>query len=100
MEQNIKEDELWFMSECFKYISDHGRGDEDNRVFFDRFLTPRLIININPDRINYKRAWKILEKWDDNGWYEYGVSLDLGWITEEGHQHFADILRKPTPASN
>ena len=29
--------------------------------------------------INYKRCWRYLE---NRGWYEYGVTLDLGWLTE------------------
>ncbi len=34
-------------------------------------------------RINHpKQAWRTLEKWCRQGTYEYGVSLDLGWLTE------------------
>lgn len=41
---------------------------------------------INSDRcvIHHKRAWYLLEKWVRKSWYDYGVSLDLGWFTEEG----------------
>lgn len=35
-------------------------------------------------QIPYKRCMYILEKWVEKGWYDYGVSLDLGWLTEEG----------------
>lgn len=31
-----------------------------------------------------KRAWGILEKWTSRGWYEYGVAVDMGWLTSEG----------------
>lgn len=41
--------------------------------------------------INHKRAWSLLEKWERNGWYEYGVSLDLGWLTAEGKQKASEI---------
>lgn len=34
----------------------------------------------------YKRVLFLLEKWTDKGWYDYGVSLDLGWLTEEGRK--------------
>jgi len=34
--------------------------------------------------MNHKRADYILEKWCDKNWYEYGVCLDLGWLTEKG----------------
>jgi len=26
----------------------------------------------------------LLRKWAKRGWYEYGVTLDLGWLTTEG----------------
>lgn len=44
--------------------------------------TPRTIINEMVHRgmiKSPKQAWRTLEKWSDRGWYEYGVSLDLGW---------------------
>jgi hypothetical protein len=45
---------------------------------------PRDIIN--GLLIHHKRAWYLLEKWARRGWYEYGVSLDLGWLTDAGKQ--------------
>ena len=30
---------------------------------------------------NHKQAHRTLEKWNEKGWYEYGVALDLGWKT-------------------
>jgi len=49
-----------------------------------REIRVRDIINSVDFTMNYKRAWYILEKWSGKGWYDYGVSLDLGWMTEEG----------------
>ena len=43
--------------------------------------TPRELINSLP--INHKRAWYLLNKWDDQGRYTYGTTLDLGWITKK-----------------
>lgn len=40
--------------------------------------SPRDIINLCS--INYKRAWYILDKWTGKGYYNYGVTLDLGWL--------------------
>ena len=34
----------------------------------------------------YKRMLYLCEKWARKGWYDYGVSADLGWITEEGRE--------------
>jgi hypothetical protein len=32
----------------------------------------------------YKRVCYLCEKWAGKGWYDYGVSVDLGWLTEAG----------------
>lgn len=47
--------------------------------FKSKEVTVRDIINIT--RIPHKRAWYILDKWCRKGWYSYGVTLDLGWLT-------------------
>lgn len=46
--------------------------------------TPRELINELDFPLSYKRAWYLLEKWCDRGLYEFGVTLDLGWMTEAG----------------
>jgi hypothetical protein len=28
-----------------------------------------------------KQAHRTLEKWCHKGWYDYGVAIDLGWLT-------------------
>lgn len=43
-------------------------------------LTPRDIINIINPWMHHKRCWYLLRKWSDTGFYDYGVTLDLGWI--------------------
>jgi hypothetical protein len=35
-------------------------------------------------QIPRNRARYLLDKWTAKGWYEYGVSLDLGWLTPSG----------------
>jgi len=65
---------------------------EDEIYFWNRIkaagyttaATPRDIINESDFPLHHKRAWYLLQKWADKGWYTYGVTLDLGWITEEG----------------
>lgn len=34
--------------------------------------------------MNEKRAAYICEKWTNKGWYDYGVNVLAGWLTEEG----------------
>lgn len=41
----------------------------------------RDLINRLP--IHHKRAWYLLSKFIDKGVYEYGVSLDTGWLVKE-----------------
>ncbi len=59
-------------------------------------LTPRDLINDDGFAMHHKRAWGILEKWCRKRWYEYGVSLDLGWLTEAGLAAAA-LLPAPPP---
>lgn len=33
-----------------------------------------------------KQAWRTLEKWSRKGFYEYGVSLDLGWRIQDSEK--------------
>jgi len=35
-------------------------------------------------QIPEKRAAYICDKWTAKGWYDYGVSVLAGWLTEEG----------------
>lgn len=30
--------------------------------------------------IHYKRCWYLLQKWSGLGFYEWGVTMDLGWF--------------------
>lgn len=41
--------------------------------------------------IHYKRAWYLLQKWSAKGYYNYGVSLDLGWMEDKGIQKHNEI---------
>lgn len=41
--------------------------------------------------INGKRACYLLGKWAGKGWYEWGVCIDLGWLTPLG-QYEARLL--------
>jgi len=44
--------------------------------------TPReigRIMNLHPKRIE-----ALCHKWADYGWYEYGTTVDAGWLTDLG----------------
>lgn len=46
--------------------------------------TPRDIILEPGFPLTRQEAGELLEEWDGKGWYTYGVSLELGWLTDEG----------------
>ena len=35
-------------------------------------------------KVDRERAVYLCNKWSDKGWYEYGVSPLLGWLTDAG----------------
>jgi len=82
----IKPDELWFLRECWRRVRNHGLPNNGPSE------TPRDLINEVGFPLNHKRAWFLLQKWCDKGWYDYGVTLDLGWITEKGQREISEII--------
>lgn len=74
----------------YKAMALYARLDGKCPQLEDMFL-PRDIINGPGFTMHHKRAWKILEKWADKGWYEYGVSLDMGWLTAKGKEEAAKL---------
>jgi hypothetical protein len=46
--------------------------------------TPHIPSLIQAQGLNEKRAVYLLDKWEEKGWYEYGVSVLYGWLTPEG----------------
>lgn len=82
----MKEDEIAF----FKAVAKHCRNTGSTPLF-SRILWPRDIINSKGFSVNYKRAWYLLEKWSNKGLYDYGVSLDLGWITDKGIKYYETL---------
>ena len=71
----MKEDEKKFFKLICTYCSYPILGNKLANKF-----TPRDIINIINPWMNHKRCWYLLRKWSDIGFYDYGVTLDLGWI--------------------
>ena len=47
--------------------------------------TKRWPRDVVPDGMHHKRLWAICEKWARKGFYEYGVSCDLGWFIDVGY---------------
>lgn len=72
----MKEDEIKF----FKIVTRHCRCSSYINGFNNAKITVRDVINIIDEFINHKRCWYLLRKWSGLGFYNYGVTLDLGWI--------------------
>lgn len=62
----IKKDEMWFFVVCW-FFQNNG-------------ISVRKVIAMMGKIIPYKRCLYLLEKWDRLGFYDYGVTLDLGWF--------------------
>lgn len=41
--------------------------------------------------IPWKRVAYICEKWSRKGWYDYGVTVDLGWLEQPGREAAARL---------
>lgn len=59
---------------------------DHERIFFAlcfglrNIFKPRDVVNILGETIPHNRCWYYLKKWDGLGFYNYGVTLDLGWF--------------------
>ena len=51
---------------------------------------------IAADRVASRRVRYWLKKWSDRGWYDYGVAIDLGWLTPEAPAVFPGPTRGRT----
>lgn len=71
----MKEDEIKF----FKTMVRYSRRNSNGSLCYGA-ASPREVINILGEFMNYKRCWYLLKKWSGLGFYNYGVCLDLGWI--------------------
>ena len=56
-------------------------------------ILPRDIVTILNDVIPHKRCLRYLEKWSEKGFYDYGVTLDLGWFyCDKLPQRYKELL--------
>lgn len=52
--------------------------------------TPRMIAE--DMGMNANRAAYLCDKWTGRGWYEYGVNVLCGWLTDAGHEKAAALV--------
>jgi len=73
-------------------ITKGNKVKDDEKELLER-LQKRTSKDVNPPYVrqlvadigmNEKRAAYILQKWSDKQWYDYGISVMAGWLTDEG----------------
>lgn len=85
----MKEDEIKFFRTMIRY----GRQTTDNRDIVGIF--PRDIINFLSEYIHHKRCWYLLSKWSRLGFYNWGVSMGLGWIEiDKLPERYIELLKE------
>lgn len=62
--------------ELEQYLFEQIKSGQKPRTVIARMLEDGIIESP-------KQAWRTLEKWSDKGLYDYGVTLDLGWLTTD-----------------
>lgn len=78
----MKPNELKLIHLVYTKRKPYERSEDDKSV--------RDMIEISG--IPSKQCWYYLEKWCEKDWYEYGVNLELGWLTPKGKKKFKEIL--------
>lgn len=63
----MKIDEIIFFIYCYTL-----------RTYYD--FTIRDVVDIFTEHMSRKRCWYLLKKWANKGFYNYGITLDLGWF--------------------
>lgn len=59
---------------------------------------PRDVVNMLAETIPHKRCWYYLRKWGNLGFYDYGVTEDLGWFeTDKIPQRYLEIVQETAP---
>ena len=74
----MKPDEQWFLL----LIDERPDG-----------VSVRELMNTQ-QTIPAKRVVYLLYKWSSKGWYEYGVNVELGWLTDKGKSAALELRRQ------
>jgi hypothetical protein len=93
--EEVKEDEKRFLIDVYLKCEAKKVRPASIRDILEGFedrMTPRKIINDPDFYMHYKRAWYLLDKWSRKRWYEWGVNMELGWLTPEGINKVKEIM--------
>lgn len=82
----MKNDEIDFFLTCFV-----------SRMLFNADIRSVIDDIVLEGKIPYKRCLYLIEKWSRKGFYEWGVSIDLGWFSDDIDDYpepYANLLRE------
>ena len=73
---------------------------QDEKIFFvlciqlrEIGIRPREVVHLLHELIPHKRCWYYLDKWSGMGFYDCGVTLDLGWFYKDKlPQRYRELL--------
>jgi hypothetical protein len=80
--------QLWIESMHIEWCGMHGLTKPDE-IRLAKYLLHEVDQDFRTDSmlITICQRWPaVLVKWDRKGWWEYGVSLRTGWITDKGRE--------------
>lgn len=85
----MKNDEKQFLIDIYKKCANYALR---NPITETNKPSVRDLISKEDFYIHHKRAWYLLKKWSSFGWYDYGATLDLGWLTREGERKTQSLM--------
>ena len=86
----VKQDEVEMYNLLYDFI---GVRIPCSRALFGTRHTPRTILNSVNSPVVPKRGWYLLRKWSSYGWYDWGVTVDLGWFTDTAPHYHPETFR-------
>ncbi len=87
MRAPTKEDARFFLKALRDAQAERERAwrDGNQEAWLALPRTREVILEMSASHgIPEKRCLFLLGKWSGKGWYDYGVCLDLGWLTPAG----------------
>lgn len=82
----MKEDEKQFLKAVYERVTCYKLTGKERIGLFGEPIRPCVRDVIKELGMNEKRALYLLDKWDSKGWYNWGVTIDLGWLEEKGKE--------------
>jgi len=80
----MKDDEIQFLKIVYQRC---------NQIIDGQFVKRERVRDVISEiEIHHKRCWYLLKKWAEKDWYDYGITLDLGWLTPSGVEKARELI--------